>query len=273
MSLLARRSEFFFWCFITTIGGIIPISVGGLIVYLFAEGSSIITWDLFSRILSNSWFPADEEFGILPLIVGTITSAAAVLPLVVCLGIPSALYFVLFANERAQTIFSMVVGTLSGLPSVVVGIFVMEVTGINFTSAVIVLFLLVAPQFILMVATSLFQLHKGLLISAKALGLGDFGITVLILRQISLPVFGAMLVSLGRGFGEAVALTFVAGNVATMMPDWSGPIRTLTTTIVLELDFATGAHYSILHIVALSVTLLIAVTVILSGIFSRRNNQ
>ncbi len=243
-------------------GTMVPLSVIALVTYLLWRSTALSLQDL-SGLLGLVWTPTEAKYGLVPLVVGTVSSGFAAVPLVLGLGLPAALYMGVFADRGKRSVLRMVMGTLAGLPSVVIGLFVLGSLGISLLSAALAIFMLVTPQYVLSVSGLLQQTAPTVVLAARALGLGDLAVIRLVISETLSGVLGTLLVALGRGFGEAVALTFVAGNVATLIPEWLGPIRTLTTTIALELDFAADKHYAVLHVVALLVMVLIATTIAL----------
>ena len=68
----------------------------------------------------------------------------------------------------------------------------------------------------------------------------------------------AVTLALARGLGEALAVEMVCGNVPGIPSSLLQPVRTLTTTLVQEFEYARGTHNQALHLVALTVVLLSA---------------
>ncbi len=79
-----------------------------------------------------------------------------------------------------------------------------------------------------------------------------------LVRHARWGVFAAATLAATRGLGEAVAVSMVAGNVARLPSSLGGPVATLTTTLIVEFDGATGLHRGALHLAALLVMALIA---------------
>ena len=70
--------------------------------------------------------------------------------------------------------------------------------------------------------------------------------------------------ALARALGEALAVEMVAGNVPNFPDSLLAPVRTLTTTLVQEFEYAHGAHAGALHLVALAVVALASMLVTLA---------
>ena len=101
------------------------------------------------------------------------------------------------------------------------------------------------------------QVPDGLLRDGAALGLSRSRvITSLALRTAAPGLIGAGALALARALGEALAVEMVAGNVARIPDSLTSPIKTLTTTLVQEFEYASGPHSHALHLVALGVVVL-----------------
>lgn len=99
-------------------------------LFLFLEGLPIfnkvsVTHFLFGRY----WYPTSDppDFGILPLIVGSMAVTALSAVISIPLGVMSAIYIAEIASHRLREIVKPIVELLAALPSVVIGFFGMVV--------------------------------------------------------------------------------------------------------------------------------------------------
>jgi phosphate transport system permease protein len=220
------------------------------------------------------WYPTDGLFGLAPLVGGTLATSLLAMLIAVPIGLGAAIALHFYAPPSWRRTSDAALGVLGGTPSVVFGLFVtvwaVPRLGANLASAVLVLTAMVTPTFTLLALATLRQLPTDLMESGTTLGLtrGQV-IRTLALRVARPQLAAAATFSLARCLGEALAVEMVCGNVANMPTALSQPVRTLTTTLVQEFDYALGDHRAALHLVALTVVLLAALTSTLAIRFAR----
>jgi len=176
-------------------------------------------------------------------------------------GLAAALYLTLYAGPRVRAVADAMVAVLGSVPSVVLGLWgmtwIVPAVGNSLAAASLVLALMITPTFTLLASAALRQVPADLVEAVRALGVGEDVAAGVVVRHASWGIFGAANLAATRGLGEAVAVSMVAGNVGAF-PTLGGPIATLTTTLIVEFDGATGLHRSTLHLGALLVMALIA---------------
>lgn len=102
------------------------VLVAGVIVFLFAfvfyEGSSIISWEFLTQAPSGAVL--GEEGGIWPAIVGSLCFTATAVVLGGIPAIATALFLVFYCRRRRVSgLIRLVVQCISGIPSIVLGLF------------------------------------------------------------------------------------------------------------------------------------------------------
>lgn len=102
------------------------VLVAGVIVFLFAfvfyEGSSVISWEFLTQAPSGAVL--GEEGGIWPAIVGSLCFTATAVVLGGIPAIATALFLVFYCRRRrASGLIRLVVQCISGIPSIVLGLF------------------------------------------------------------------------------------------------------------------------------------------------------
>ena len=133
--------------------------------------------------------------------------------------------------------------------------------GASLLSASLVLAAMLTPTLALLSLAALRQLPEGLLLDGARLGLTREQVILrLALRSARPALMGAAVLALARGLGEALAVEMVCGNVPTLPSSLTDPVRTLTTTLVQEFEYAEATHNQALHLVALTVVLLAALS-------------
>ena len=102
----------------------------GIIIVLFKEGVPIFKEvNVFKFIFGKSWYPtySTPEFGILPLILGSVWVTFGAVLVCVPLGVGSALYLNELAGHKQKAVLKPIVELLASIPSVVFGFFGMVI--------------------------------------------------------------------------------------------------------------------------------------------------
>ncbi len=247
------QKETWYWNVTTKLGLMPPIAVVGLGGFLIFNGMGVFQEVSLGDFLSLQWQPIRQQFGIPLIVLGTLLSTILALGLAVPIGLSAALYLTLYASPKVRAISDASIALLGGMPSVVIGLWAMvwivPSVGNSLAAASLTLALMITPTFTLLAGAALRQAPPDLVEATRALGVSE-GITAWVLvRHARWGVLGAAILAASRGLGEAVAVSMVAGNV----PSWPalfGPISTLTTTLILELDVAAGLHRDTLYLLA-----------------------
>jgi phosphate transport system permease protein len=115
--------------------------------------------------------------------------------------------------------------------------------GFSILAAAIILGIMILPVIISISEASILALPKQYKEGALALGMTHWQT----IRSVVLPaaksgIVAAVILGMGRAIGETMAVIMVVGNATAMPSSILDPIRTLTTTIGLEMGYATGMH-------------------------------
>jgi phosphate transport system permease protein len=234
------------------------VALGGFLLINSAAALAELSW---RQCMAGTWSPARGQFGLLPLILGTLATTALALVVAVPVGLSTAVYLTLFAGPKVRAAADAAVAVLGGLPSVVVGLWgmtwIVPLCGNSLASGSLVLALMIAPTFTLVAEAALRQVPADVVETTRALGVGDGPTALVVLRHARWGIVTAATLALSRALGEAVAISLVAGNVPAW-PTLTGPVATLTTTLIIEFDGAAGLHRNALYLLALLVMMLIA---------------
>lgn len=261
------------WSAVGMVGVLAPVAVVGLIVYLAIGASDAVQSLSGADWLSERWSPLSGQFGVLPIVVGTLYLAVLATAAAVLVGLAAALYLALFAPRRLRLAGEAAVGALGAVPSVVIGLWAMTWfvprLGNSAACGVVVLAVMIVPTFTLLAGAALRQVPADLADTLRALGIGDDTLAIVVLWHARWGVLGAAVLAACRALGEAVALSLVVGNVV-QWPSLGEPVATLTTTLIVEFDGAAGVHRSALHVLALGAVALIAAVSIAGQAMRRR---
>ena len=208
------------------------------------------------------WQPVGQikKFNIVPLLVGTLKVTLIGLFFAVPLAVGAAIYVSQLARPRLREIIKPAIELLSGIPSVVVGVFALLVmatvlqsvfhyqTRLNAFVAGLALGFAVIPVVFSIAEDALTSVPRAYTQGALALGASRWQTAWQIVLPAALPgVFAAAVLGFGRAIGETMIVLMVCS--ASVM-SWSvfDSARSITTTIAAEMAEAVngGPHYRIL---------------------------
>lgn len=219
--------------------------------------------ELFSNLTSTTWQPVGEvpKFGIVPLLIGTAKTTFIAILIGAPLGILAALYVAFFAKRWVREIVKPGIELLAGFPSVVIGFFCLvtvasflqDLTGIPYRLNAIVggigLSLAVIPIVFSIAEDALSAVPRSLHEASLALGSTEWQTAYRVMLPAAAPgVFAAVLLGIGRAFGETMIAIMATGNAP--LSTWSPiePARTVAATIGSEMgEVVWGSeHYGVL---------------------------
>ena len=216
-----------------------------------------------STLIHDKWEPNSPypRYGIWPIVLGTLKSTFVALLIAIPLSLLAALYTAFFAPRRIRELIKPVIELLAGFPSVVVGFFCLitvatlaqDLFGFEFRLNSVVggfgLALAVVPIIYTLSEDSLRSVPGSLQEAAFALGATKWQAAYQIMLPAATPgIFAAILLGLGRAFGETMIALMAMGNAP--IPSWSvfDPARTFASTIGAEMGEVVhgSSHYQIL---------------------------
>ncbi|MCL2801989.1 MAG: phosphate ABC transporter permease subunit PstC [Treponema sp.] len=234
-------------------------------------------YGLFGFLSGLEWRPSrDKVYGILPMIVGTLAAGFGA----VLLGVPIALFCALFMAEFLKPKFAAImragVELLAGIPSVVYGFFGLMVivpfvrsafnipSGNTLLSAIIVLALMILPTVITIAETSLRAVPLSVREASLSLGASKMQTTWrVVLPHANSGVIAGVILGISRAVGETMAVILVAGNSPHLTINLLSSVRTLTSTIAMEMGYASGRHSEMLFSIGVT---LFAIILILNSL-------
>ncbi len=255
--------------FISGISAIICII--GIFVFITKEGLGFVfeTMDVKEFFTSAYWEPSDEdapEYGILALIAGTaaVTGLAMVVAIPFSLG--AAIYIGEFATGKTREFLKVLVELLAAIPSVVwgfIGLTIMNPViiavfdvpvGLTVLNAGIILGLMAAPIMTSIAEDALKAVPDRYREAAEAMGATRWQVIFrVVLPAAKNGLLGAVLLGVGRGFGETMAVLMATGHAVNIPGSVFDSVRALTATIAAELgETAQGSeHYGALFTIGI----------------------
>ncbi len=265
----------------------------GLIGYELAHDSHLALRQFGWRFLvSSDWDPANEQFGALPFIFGTLVSSAIALVIAVPLSIATAVYLTEIAPPWLRQVLTLFIELLAAVPSVILGlwgIFVMvpwlrqhlfpflrdtlgflplfrgPLYGVSMLAGGMIIAIMILP-IITSVAREILRSVPGLQREAAyALGATRWEVTrIAVLSYAKKGLFGAVILGLGRALGETMAVTMVIGNRPEIAASLFAPGYTLASVVANEFTEATTELY--LHALFEIGLVLLGLTVVVNAL-------
>ncbi len=265
---------------LTSLAALILVLIVYFFVRLFSEAHPAFSAaGLFGFVFDNNWNVSANQYGALPLVVGTLITAALALVMGVPIAVATALFLTELCPRRLLTPLTVLVELLAAVPSVVYGlwgIFFLApklqpaeqwvadrlsfipfigggvVTIPNYFVAGLILAIMILPIVSAIareVMTTVPGDHK-----EAALGLGATRwemVRMAVIPYCRSGIVGGAMLGLGRAIGETIAVTIVIGNAPQLGSHLFGQGYTLAAVIANEFGEATGLHRSALFAAAL----------------------
>ncbi len=253
------------------------------------EKKNISSLDFF---FGKEWFPTAipvAQYGVLPLILGTLWVSLGAILIALPFGLAVAIYLAEIAGTRMRKILKPVIELLAGIPSVVYGFFGLVIivpflqdlfklpVGETALAGSVVLAIMALPTIITVAEDAIRTTPR--IMKEASLGLGaNHWQTIyrVILPYARSGILAAVVLGIGRAIGETMAVLMVTGNAAVIPTTLLEPVRTIPATIAAELGEAPagGAHYQSLFMlgcILFVITLFLSIAVeIISGKRSSR---
>lgn len=225
---------------------LVTASIILVLVYIFyiilKKGLPSLSWDMVSRLPEGGYY-FGKEGGILNAIIGSFYISVSATFLAFIIGLPVALYMNVYLVRRPKflTMTRFVLDALWGVPSIVYGAFgftIMIYFGLrtSLLAGIIAVTLLIIPIMIRAMDEVLRTIPKGLMEASLALGSTKTETAFKVFFKQALPGFiTAILLSFGRGIGDAASVLFTAGFTDHIPEKLTDPVATLPLAIFFQL--------------------------------------
>jgi phosphate transport system permease protein len=219
-----------------------------------------------STLLSNTWMPVSDNprFGIWPLFLGTFKVTIIALLFAAPISILAAVYTAMFAKPRIREVIKPVIELLAGFPSVVIGFFALMVMATVFQNIFgyasrlnafvggIAMGLAAIPIIYTLTEDALTAIPKTFTEASLGLGASRRQTAFYVVLPAAVPgIFAAVVLGLGRIFGETMIALMATGNAAMISMNPFDSVRTLSATIGAEMaEVVFGdTHYNVLFLI------------------------
>jgi phosphate transport system permease protein len=254
------------------LGGISAIVfVISIFVFVTIEGLGFLITDFdFGEFFFSPWWePTDEDeptYGILALIAGTASVTGLAMLVAIPFSLGAAVFIGEFATGKTREFLKVLVELLAAIPSVVWGFIGLSImnpliielfdvpVGLNVLNAGIILGLMAAPIMTSIAEDALKAVPDRYREAAEALGATRWQVIFkTVVPAAKNGLLGAVLLGVGRGFGETMAVLMATGHAINIPGSVFDSVRALTATIAAELgETAVGSpHYEALFTIGI----------------------
>lgn len=242
-----------------------------LVIYILANGIPNLNIQMFSKVYTS------ENVSMLPALVNTLSMTLLALIIAAPLGIFSAIYLVEYAKKGSKVVklIRITAETLSGIPSIVYGLFGMLffVTtlkwGYSLLAGAFTLAIMILPLIMRTTEEALLAVPDMYREASFGLGAGKLRTIFRIVLPSAVPgILAGVILSIGRVAGESAALIYTAGTVAQIPGNVFGSGRTLA--VHMYALYSEGLYTN--QAAATAVILLLMVLLInwISGMIAKR---
>lgn len=205
------------WLCVHAAAGITVLVLGFLIAYIMVRGIPNLKPSLFA------WEYTSDNQSMLPAIINTCTMTAASLLLAVPFGVGAAIYLQEYARRGSMItkITQMTTQTLSGIPSIVYGLFGMLMfgnalgMGYSLLSGALTLAIMILPLIMRTTQEALSSVPDMYREGSFGLGAGKLRTVFSVVLPCAIPgILSGVILAIGRIVGETAALMYTSGTVA-----------------------------------------------------------
>lgn len=230
----------------------------GIIVSLFSEAIGFFLRpevNLITFLTGTTWRPlasqvSPDNFGVRPLIRGTMMIAVISGAIALPLGLGSAIFLSEYASDRLRSGLKPLLELLAGIPTVVYGYFALSfvtpilkrvledqlgirVSFFNAFSAAVVVGIMIIPIVASISEDAMRAVPRSLREGAYALGATKFEVSTKVVVPAALSgIISAFIIGISRAIGETMAVTIAAGATPRMTLNPLDGIQTMTAFIV-----------------------------------------
>lgn len=238
----------------------------GIMLTLIVETVTFFTRVSISEfIFGTTWLPFSNksaQYGVLPLIVGTLKVTLIAVIVAVPIGIAAAIYLSEYATDNIRRVIKPVLEVLAGIPTIVYGFFALtfvtpllqsffpEIKIFNAISPGIVVGIMIIPMIASLSEDAMSSVPKSIREGALAMGSTKFEVAMKITVPAAISgIIASVVLAVSRAIGETMIVSLAAGSTPQFDGDFTGSIQTMTAYIVQvskgDAGYGTTIYYSI----------------------------
>lgn len=244
---------------LTTIGIVASLLAEALRFFTFVNPLDFFFGTVWNPRFSTTGTGGGGDYGIIPLMAGTLMISLIAMAVAVPVGLMSAIYLSQYAHPRVRSAVKPLIEILAGIPTIVYGFFALVTVGpflaksgaivgldIRATSALtagVVMGVMIIPFISSLSDDILRQVPTSMRDGSIGLGATKSETIRRVVLPAALPgVVGAILLAVSRAIGETMIVVLAAGNSPVLRLNPLEPTSTITVSIVNQLtgdsDFA-----------------------------------
>ncbi|HWV24679.1 MAG TPA: phosphate ABC transporter permease subunit PstC [Thermomicrobiales bacterium] len=221
----------------------------GIIVILVVESVNFFREvPVFDFLFGRTWTPLfegkNQQFGVLPLVVGTLMTTAVAAIIALPLGLMAAIYLSEYAGSTMRSFLKPVLEMLAGVPSIVYGFFaltfitpvllkpILDVGTFNGLSAGIAIGIMTLPMVASLSEDALRAVPGSLREASYALGATKLETTVRVIVPAAISgVIASFILAVSRAIGETMIVAIAAGQAPAGQTGGSGGMWDLSRSM------------------------------------------
>ena len=227
--------------------GSILVTLGIIFVLIFETVGFLREVPIVDFLFGTVWTPLfyNPEFGVLPLVAGTLLASGIAMVVALPAGLITAIYLSEYAPATVRRLVRPVLEVLAGVPTVVYGYFALQfvtpllqqvvpyLAGFNALSPGIVMGIMILPLVSSLSEDALRSVPNGLREGAYALGATRAQATLRVVVPAAFSgISAACILAISRAIGETMIVAIAAGQQPRLTLDPRVPIETMTAYIV-----------------------------------------
>jgi phosphate transport system permease protein len=220
----------------------------GILYVLVSESFGFFSTISLKEFLTDTqWTPlfADQHFGIMPLVAGTLLTTVIAIALALPVGLTIAVYLNEYAHPNLRKSVKPALEVLAAIPTVVYGYFALTVVtpflqtifpdlaGFSALSAGLVMGVMIIPIISSLSEDALYAVPKSLREASYGMGATRFQTSFKVLiPAASSGIIVSVILAISRAVGETMIVAIAAGQQPNLTANPFVPIETITTYIV-----------------------------------------
>ena len=239
-------------------------TIGIVFTLLFETFTFFKTVSFIEFVTSKEWHPmhSNPNFGILPLVTGTLLITVIAITVAIPIGLGAAIYLSEYASEKMRKVIKPILEVLAGVPTIVYGFFALtfvtpmlrqvvpDLSIYNALSPGIVVGIMIIPMIASLSEDAMSSVPNSIRQGAYALGATKLEVAIKVVLPAALSgVIASFVLAMSRAIGETMIVTVAGGANPTTAIDVTSAIQTMTAYIVQvslgDATYGSTVYYSI----------------------------
>ena len=223
------------------------VTIGIILVLVFETFEFLREVPITDFLFGTVWTPLffNKQFGVLPLVAGTVLVSVIAMLVALPAGLVIAIYLSEYAPQKIRRLVKPILEILAGVPTVVYGYFALlfvtpllqhvfpTLAGFNALSPGLVMGIMILPMVSSLSEDALHSVPKSLREGAYALGATKVQATMQVVVPAAVSgISAAGILAMSRAIGETMIVTIAAGQQPRLTANPMVPIETMTGYIV-----------------------------------------